>query len=58
MDFADTALIFENSVIEAEDGRDDYGEIQCRALAMSMVIPAWSCIRGAGKSAGLSVPGR
>jgi uncharacterized DUF497 family protein len=32
VDFRDAALIFENPVVEAEDGRSNYGEIRIRAL--------------------------
>jgi len=31
-DFADAALIFANPVLEAEDDRQDYGEVRLRAL--------------------------
>lgn len=32
VDFEDAALIFDNPVIEAEDDREEYGEIRFRAL--------------------------
>jgi uncharacterized protein len=32
VDFADAALIFANPVLEAEDDRQDYGEVRIRAL--------------------------
>lgn len=32
VDFLDTALIFENAVLEAVDPREDYGETRYRAL--------------------------
>ena len=46
VDFADAALIFENPVIEAEDGRDDYGEVRYCALGhvdddYFMVVYTW-----------------
>ena len=46
MDFADTALIFENPVIEAEDRRTNYGESCIRTLGYVgndsyVVVYAW-----------------
>jgi uncharacterized DUF497 family protein len=36
IDFLDAALIFENPTIEAIDDREDYGELRCVALGLSV----------------------
>jgi uncharacterized DUF497 family protein len=59
VDFRLAALIFKNPIIEAEDERDDYGEVRYRALdhvgdAYFVVGPTLGAVRTAVSSA----PGR